>query len=131
MVDYAKAAHPKECCGLLLGEECRVLKILPAANIAEDKHVRFEIDPAALLSVQKSEREGGAKLIGYYHSHPNGRLEPSQTDAAMAAQDGKYWLIIADGQLSAWVTSQKGRLHNRFDPVEMISKVETHGPSGH
>ncbi|MEY4269196.1 MAG: hypothetical protein RLZZ58_412, partial [Pseudomonadota bacterium] len=41
-------------------------------------------------------------VIGCYHSHPSGRAEPSATDAAMAAGDGQYWLIITMDDVRAW-----------------------------
>ena len=34
-------------------------------------------------------------MIGIYHSHPNGRATPSDTDLAQAWQIGKIWVIAA------------------------------------
>ncbi len=98
----ASAAHPRECCGLLLGTPVRIVSVVAAANAAADPHRSFEIDPATLLRTHREARGAGSAVIGHYHSHPNGNGEPSRRDAARALEDGQIWLIIAGGALSAW-----------------------------
>ena len=115
----AAAAHPRECCGLLLGTADCIATALPCANIADDPHTRFEIDPAALIAAERAARQGGLPVLGHYHSHPNGSGAPSPRDAADAARDGRLWLIIAAGRISAWRSVTHGALHGVFDPVEM------------
>ncbi len=121
LIEFARAAHPHECCGLILGRGDQVLELRPAANISPTPSHRFEIDPAELLTAQKSERAGGPALIGYYHSHPNGRSSPSPFDAAMALPDGRIWLIIAGGELFGWRAVENGPLHRRFAPITLNS----------
>ncbi|MGE5952327.1 MAG: Mov34/MPN/PAD-1 family protein, partial [Qipengyuania vulgaris] len=47
-------------------------------------------------------RQGGAQVLGYYHSHPNGLARPSATDEAMTTGQGLVWAIIAAGRVSFW-----------------------------
>ncbi|PXW77582.1 proteasome lid subunit RPN8/RPN11 [Blastomonas natatoria] len=115
----AAAAHPLECCGLLLGTADRIAAALPCANVADDPHVRFEIDPAALIAAERAARAGGPQVLGHYHSHPNGLATPSPRDAADAARDGRIWLIVASGQITAWRAVTSGVLHGAFDPIEL------------
>ena len=105
-----------------------VTGILPSANVAADPARFFEIDPAALLAAHRAARSGGPQVIGHYHSHPNGRAEPSPRDAADAAPDGSIWLIAASGRLTAWRAGPHGALHGRFDAVELACH-ESGGPS--
>ena len=103
----ASRAAPRECCGLLLGQNrdgmwAHIAQARPAVNVAADPSRHFEIDPAALIAAERDARQGGAALIGYYHSHPNGLAEPSATDREMAHPDGRVWLIAADGSLRAF-----------------------------
>lgn len=98
----ARAAHPRECCGLLLGKGWRIAQALPAANVHPDPARRFEIDPAALIAAHKEAREGGPDILGYYHSHPSGPAEPSATDRAEASHDGRVWAIVAGGAIGWW-----------------------------
>lgn len=102
LLDWAKAAEPEECCGLLLGRNGVVERVERTANVAAQPLAEFEIDPASLITAEKHAREGGLAILGYFHSHPNGKAEPSVTDAQMAAADGRCWFIIAGGQIASW-----------------------------
>lgn len=119
LIQQASAdAAPLEACGLLFGSD-GVERASVEANVADDPTRRFEIDPAALIAALKAERTGGDRVIGYWHSHPSGDATPSATDAAMAAADGKIWVIVAGAALTAWRTGTSG-LHGRFERVELI-----------
>ena len=98
----AERAHPRECCGLLLGSGGRVALVQPAANVHPQPEQHFEIDPQALISAHRAARAGGLELLGYYHSHPNGRAEPSADDRAQASGDGRAWAIVAAGTVNWW-----------------------------
>ncbi len=102
LLEEATRAHPQECCGLLLGQGARIDRVVPAANVHPDPERHFEIDPATLIAAHRAERAGGRKLLGYYHSHPNGRAEPSAEDNAMAERAGRIWAIIAAGNVLLW-----------------------------
>jgi proteasome lid subunit RPN8/RPN11 len=88
----ARAAFPRECCGLIEGDALRVAALHPARNISEDAD-RFEIDPADHFRALRMARANGRAIIGCYHSHPNGRAEPSARDGD--GEDGFLWLIAA------------------------------------
>ena len=100
--DEAARAHPRECCGILLGERNRITAAVQARNVHPTPATHFEIDPQALIDAHRAARAGGPEVVGYYHSHPNGIAEPSMTDRAMAAGDGRVWAIIAGGQIAFW-----------------------------
>lgn len=118
---HAAASVDAEVCGLLLGAGNEVADILPTANVAALPATHFEIDPAALIGAHRAAREGGLQVIGCYHSHPNGRAEPSPDDAAQSAPDGQFWIIVAQGAASCWKSLRNGALHGRFDPVALAS----------
>lgn len=92
---HAAAAHPREACGILLGEGTRITEARAARNVHPSPHTHFEIDPQALIDAHRAARTGGPQVIGYYHSHPHGPAEPSVTDRASASGDGKVWAILA------------------------------------
>ncbi|MFO1254540.1 MAG: M67 family metallopeptidase [Sphingomonadaceae bacterium] len=102
LLEEATRAHPRECCGLLLGKGLRVAMARPAANVHPDPERHFEIDPKALIAAHRAQRAGGLEVLGYYHSHPNGRAEPSPQDSAEASGDGRVWAIVAGGAVSWW-----------------------------
>lgn len=116
----AADAAGREICGLLLGEGSHVKQAREAANIAAEPEQRFELDPAVLLAAHKAARSGGYQVLGHYHSHPGGNVEPSACDAEMALPDGALWLICApDGRFALWRAGSEG-VHGRFTPVEVL-----------
>jgi proteasome lid subunit RPN8/RPN11 len=119
---FSADAAPHEACGLLFGEDGAVTGFETTENIAESPETRFEIEPRALFAALKAERAGGRKIVGYWHSHPSGDATPSVTDAAMAASDGKLWLIVAGDDATLWRAGTSG-MHDRFDEV-LLTIVE-------
>lgn len=101
---HARRDHPREACGLLLGRSGVVEAVVPTANMATDPAREFEIDPAVLLRCHRLAREGGPEVVGWYHSHPVGRAEPSAVDSARAIEDGKVWLVVGADTLRAFLT---------------------------
>lgn len=87
----ARTAHPKEACGILLGEGRRITDFREAQNIHPTPETHFEIDPQALIDAHRGARGGGAQVIGYFHSHPTGPARPSATDIAMASAVSANW----------------------------------------
>ncbi|MCP5432232.1 MAG: M67 family metallopeptidase [Alphaproteobacteria bacterium] len=94
----ARAALPRECCGLLVGTaaggEASAVRAVPSRNLADDPATRFEIDPALRLAAQREAREAGLLVLGHYHSHPAGPARPSARDLAGALEGGLVWLIL-------------------------------------
>ena len=98
----AAEAHPRECCGILLGEGRAITAVSPAGNVHPAPETHFEIDPQALVDAHRAARRGGPRVLGYYHSHPNGLARPSATDEAMTTGEGFIWAIIAAGGVTLW-----------------------------
>jgi proteasome lid subunit RPN8/RPN11 len=103
VVAAAEAAYPQECCGLLAGRAegkgadraITVTAVHPSSNIAREPHHTFEIDPALRLRLQRELRDSGDSVVGLYHSHPDGRAQPSATDLDRAWEPDLAWLITA------------------------------------
>jgi len=108
LVADARDAHPRECCGILLGEGARIETFVPTANVHPEPERHFEIDPQALIDAHRAARQGGPQVLGYVHSHPNGLARPSATDAAAASADGRVWVIIANGEVTFWRDGDDG-----------------------
>lgn len=95
-------AYPEESCGLLVGKgdepHIQITRAFESKNITkEPKHDHFEIDPALRLSLQRKLRElgSGEKIVGVYHSHPDGLPLPSDIDISRAHEPDLLWLIIS------------------------------------
>lgn len=118
----AAAASKEEICGLLLGEGMDIAEVRAAPNVAADRTRHFEIDPAVLIAAHRAARDGGAGVLGHYHSHPSGIAAPSATDAACASPDGSLWLIVGSGQAALWRAEAGDAGTVRFEPVMLDSR---------
>jgi proteasome lid subunit RPN8/RPN11 len=116
----AAASPDVEVCGLLFGSAERIDALQPCRNIAAEPATSFEIDPAALVAAYRAERSGGPRIVGCYHSHPSGDARPSQRDADAAEPGGWVWLIIGRNCATAHRAWEGGRLHGRFDRLDML-----------
>jgi [CysO sulfur-carrier protein]-S-L-cysteine hydrolase len=72
---------PEEACGLLLGQNVRILEVVAATNTYHSP-VRFQIDAQEQLNAFLRMEEMGWELCAIYHSHPAGPPHPSATDIA-------------------------------------------------
>lgn len=128
---HVEADYPSEACGLLLGQRRndRVLisQAVASANVSDQPHHRFEIDPVLRLRLQKAAREGGAAILGHYHSHPNGAARPSATDRAGIYEPDLVWLIAAvkDGSLLEIAAYTPWADGDGFDEVELSENLGT------
>jgi proteasome lid subunit RPN8/RPN11 len=86
---HARRTAPEEACGILVGLRTETgfaaLRAEPCRNIHPgDRTRRFLIDPGRQLAVQREARQQGLAIVGFYHSHPGGRAEPSAEDRTQA-----------------------------------------------
>ena len=110
----------REGTGLRQARPERIESIRETTNVSPNPADSFEIDPAALFAALRAERTGGPRLIGHYHSHPNGLSTPSACDAMMATSPGRLWLIVASGEARLWREVAGGAVHGAFEPVELL-----------
>ncbi|MBY0511526.1 MAG: M67 family metallopeptidase [Rhodospirillaceae bacterium] len=107
--DAAAAAYPNECCGLLVGEGDEVVtvtEVVPTANTADDPRRAFAIDPQEQFNLLRATRgplENGKsrRVVGHYHSHPDGSAAPSRHDLAMAYDPEALWVVVATSREGA------------------------------
>jgi proteasome lid subunit RPN8/RPN11 len=88
--------YPHECCGALLGRDGgaaesaagaekasvrEVLALFPLVNRRDDSpRNRFSVTPGDVILADKTARQQGLDVIGWYHSHPDHPARPSQYD---------------------------------------------------
>lgn len=116
LIALAIASPSAEVCGLLVGHDS-VARVISARNVAPDPCRHFEIDPETLFAAIRTERAGGERIIGYFHSHPAGPSKPSATDLAHATADGRIWLIIGEGRATAWELTEA----KHFEAVDIVT----------
>ena len=109
MVSHALAGATEEICGVLGGrhgpDESHATTVRRAENVAATPRTRYELDPAAQLALMDDIEDGGADVVGFYHSHPAGPSGPSETDAAQATWTGYSYVIVdcsGEPSVGAW-----------------------------
>ena len=94
IIQHCKDRYPHEACGLLIGQGGQVREVIPSSNLSDCPGQNFEIDPALIIKYQKRGRQGRGKIIGHYHSHPDGAAAPSDKDRQQNYDPSLIWLII-------------------------------------
>ncbi|MBF0168574.1 MAG: M67 family metallopeptidase [Alphaproteobacteria bacterium] len=123
----AEAAHPKECCGLLIGRRLeaatQVDEIRPCRNLLDKEcQDRFEIDPTDRFAAMRQARAMGREIVGHYHAHPQGPARPSETDRGMMYEPELIWLIIGmqKGQVEGIAAFRPNTEAGDFDAVLLV-----------
>lgn len=99
VIDAAEAAYPQEACGLLAGRQhangtVEVVRAHPSANLGRAPD-RFEIDPRLWVDLARALGKGPTKVVGLYHSHPDGPAQPSAVDLEAAWGEELIWIIVS------------------------------------
>ena len=107
---HGEETYPHECCGALLGRHgedgWQVVDAIKAGNTRTDSaHNRYNIAPIELVRIQRSAREKGLEIAGFYHSHPDHPAQWSPTDFAEAHWLGCSYVITSVAKGKATVTN--------------------------
>jgi proteasome lid subunit RPN8/RPN11 len=99
---HCEGAYPEEACGALLGIESGAAAVVtdakPLPNAALDRRRSYRLDPEDVCRLMRRERSGEAALLGFFHSHPDGRPSPSRTDRRLAWPGYHYLIVAIDGK---------------------------------
>jgi proteasome lid subunit RPN8/RPN11 len=95
---HGAETYPHECCGALLGRGSNaaseidrgkglqtpareILQLFPLVNRRDDSpRNRFSVTAQDVLEAEKSARQQGLEVVGWYHSHPDHPARPSEYD---------------------------------------------------
>ncbi len=103
LIEHAVRELPNECLGMLAGlPDGRVCAAYKIINASINPH-RFLSDPSSLCAAEKRRRFEGWHLLGFYHSHPNGRPIPSNIDTD---PEVNFWL---DGTTATLILAVRTR----------------------
>lgn len=90
---HARAALPYECVGLLFGRQNEVSRRVPLTNVSETSSRYFAAPEELFTALRDAETKGG-DLLAIYHSHPNRRQTPSETDVKEARYDAAHLIVV-------------------------------------
>ena len=98
VLSHAERAHPRECCGVLVGREGEVLQAVEARNLSDDPN-RYFLHPQDHIDIRRRVRASGLAVVGFYHSHPHSAAWPSESDRAEATYPDHLYLIVGEGDV--------------------------------
>ncbi|MFZ1974838.1 MAG: M67 family metallopeptidase [Candidatus Acidiferrales bacterium] len=93
--EHARREPLVECCGMLAGRDGLITRAFPAVNAARNPATEYKIAPNELFQFTREIRAAGLQLLGIYHSHPNGKNEPSARDIEQAYYPDVAYFIIS------------------------------------
>jgi proteasome lid subunit RPN8/RPN11 len=95
VIQHARAEAPRECCGLIGGNDGRTQTVYSLRNVAADPLVTYEAAPKDLFAAQRAMRDRGEQLLAIYHSHPRSNdPQPSETDVRLAYYPSAVYFIV-------------------------------------
>ena len=114
ILSWASRHHEVEVCGLVWGhsESDRGETVYPLRNMHPDPARYYRTSPKDIREAfDAMDREDGYPLA-WYHSHPSGKPDPSETDMQGAFDTDMYYLIayphtweVVSGQATEWQLS--------------------------
>ena len=85
-------------------ERATVLDAIPTGN-AQRSALRYEIDAADHLRIDREASSAGHEVLGAFHSHTHTDAWPSPTDVSLAADPAWHWVLVSLRQPDAVVRS--------------------------
>jgi proteasome lid subunit RPN8/RPN11 len=118
--EHSRGADPRECCGLMGGNEARAMTVYPMRNVAANPLVTYEAAPEDLFAAQRTMRDRGEQLLAIYHSHPRSAdPRPSETDVRLAYYPRAVYLIVGlGGQQPRLCAFRISESEGSWEPVE-------------
>jgi proteasome lid subunit RPN8/RPN11 len=112
---HGAQTYPHECCGALLGRDTEVADrrvyreihgLHPLINRRDDSpNNRFSVTSQDVLDAEKSARQQGLEVVGWYHSHPDHPARPSQYDRDHAWPWYSYIIVSVANRIPEEMTS--------------------------
>jgi proteasome lid subunit RPN8/RPN11 len=132
---HGEQTYPRECGGMLIGHfnvetGKTVAELLPMENSINEseQHNRVLILPKDVLRAERSAREKGLDVIGYYHSHPDHPARPSQFDLDHALPVWSYIIVsVIQGKAADLRSWEMENDRSKFNEEEIQVKRKKAG----
>lgn len=99
MVAHARADHPDEACGVLVGPAGSDVptRFVPMTN-ADRSPTFFRFDPTEQLRLYRGMDEADEEIVVVYHSHTATEAYPSRTDIAYASEPQAHYVLVSTAE---------------------------------
>jgi proteasome lid subunit RPN8/RPN11 len=102
MVAHARADHPDEACGVIVGPEGSdtPTRFLAMTN-ADRSPTFFRFDPTEQLHLYREMDDRDEEVVVVYHSHTATEAYPSRTDISYAAEPQAHYVLVSTAESGA------------------------------
>ena len=116
MFAHARAELPNECCGVLVGRS-EIERSVPMRSVPPAPDAYY-MDPEQQIVLFTQMQSTGEQLLGIYHSHPKGPLEPSGMDLRLAFHPDALYFIVSLADAAA---PELGAFYLRAGQFEQVA----------
>ena len=123
IIRQAQTVWRYECCGILLAHAevpDAISMIMPSPNVADGiRRQCYRLDHRVQIRALELEQNNVARVVGYYHSHPNGEPLFSEADLCQAVEEAIYLVVggrINSPRARAWKKNGSGYVE---EPLEL------------
>jgi proteasome lid subunit RPN8/RPN11 len=99
MVAHARADHPDEACGVIVGPEGtdQPVRVVPMTN-AERSPTFFRFDAGEQFQLYKALDAADEEIVVVYHSHTATEAYPSRTDVSLATEPQAHYVLVSTAE---------------------------------
>ncbi|MFC5470017.1 Mov34/MPN/PAD-1 family protein [Cohnella suwonensis] len=123
LISAALARLPLECCGVVYGTATDDAIVADAFGLVRNAAIsperRFAFHPEDWVSVifeaQKNQRE----IVGFFHSHPEESVLPSQRDMNGSLPWRTYWIVGVSPAERGIAVYHRHHADDRWDPLRI------------
>jgi proteasome lid subunit RPN8/RPN11 len=99
MVAHARADHPDEACGVIVGPEGsdQPVRLVKMTN-AERSPTFYRFDDDERFELFKETEAAGEEIVVIYHSHTSTEAYPSRTDISLAFEPQAHYVLVSTAE---------------------------------
>jgi proteasome lid subunit RPN8/RPN11 len=99
MIAHARADHPDEACGVIVGPEGsdQPVRMIEMLN-ADRSPTFFRFDPQEQLRLYREMDDRDEEIVVVYHSHTSTEAYPSRTDISYAAEPQAHYVLVSTAE---------------------------------
>jgi proteasome lid subunit RPN8/RPN11 len=102
MVAHARADHPDEACGVIVGPagSDTPTRFVAMTN-ADRSPTFFRFDPTEQLRLYQAMDDADEEIVVVYHSHTATEAYPSRTDISYASEPQAHYVLVSTAESGA------------------------------
>jgi [CysO sulfur-carrier protein]-S-L-cysteine hydrolase len=100
MIAHARADHPDEACGVIVGPEGSddPVRLVQMIN-ADRSPTFFRFDPQEQFQLYKALDANDEEIVVVYHSHTATEAYPSRTDISLATEPQAHYVLVSTAEV--------------------------------